>query len=153
MVCIIFFLYTVRGQKYVRPSLQNLQQGSRLLSPSYCIYLFFKYALRAFGPCGSMARPRNPGRVQGDGSVNCLGPRYMYDSPTWPCGHHTQDGHHITFRCPIHATERRNLIGARDDDTWEALDRPLDIKDEGSDWEEYFDRVEAFFSYLFTYLT
>ena len=24
------------GQKYVRPSLQNMQQGSRILSPSYC---------------------------------------------------------------------------------------------------------------------
>ena len=123
------------------------------------IYLNTHYAHSA--PCGSRARPPGiPGGSKETGqliawalAICATRLRYMYDSPTWPCGHHTQDGHHITFRCPIHATERRNLIGARDDDTWEALDRPLDIKDKGSDQEEYFDGVEAFFSYLFTYLT
>ena len=33
-------------------------------------------------------------------------------SPACPCGYHRQGGYHITFPYPIHATERRKLIGA-----------------------------------------
>ena len=75
------------------------------------------------------------------------------ESPACPCRHNRQDGHHITFACSIHETERRKLIGARTDNTWEALDQEISIKDEESSREEYFDGVEAFFSHLFAYLT
>ena len=36
---------------------------------------------------------------------------------------------HITFECPTHREMRRELIGARTGDTWEALDSPLLLKD------------------------
>ena len=42
---------------------------------------------------------------------------------------------------------------SREGDTWEALDHSIDIKDEESSREEYYDGVEAFFSYLFIHLT
>ena len=61
--------------------------------------------------------------------------------------------HQLSFECPIHVTERRKLIGAREDDTWEVLDHQIDIKDEESSREEYYYGVEAFFSYICTYLT
>ena len=42
-------------------------------------FLFFKNSLRAFGPMWEHGTPpRNFGRIQGDGSVNCPGPRCMY---------------------------------------------------------------------------
>ena len=40
------YLDTVRRRKYVRPSLQNMQQGSRILSPSYCTYTANAISLR-----------------------------------------------------------------------------------------------------------
>lgn len=56
--------------------------------------------------------------------------------PDCPCGHHRQDGHHITFTCPIHESERRRLIRARTYDTWESLDHEFLIKDRdgGQEW-------------------
>ena len=51
--------------------------------------------------------------------------------PTCPCRHHTQDRHHITFQYPIHATERCKIIGAREDDTWEALDHQIILRSRG----------------------
>ena len=68
------------------------------------------------------------------------------------CGHPEQDGTHITFFCHIHDQDRTRLIGARTEDTWEALDLPIDIRDENSGRQEYFDGVEAFFQYFFAHL-
>ena len=33
------------------------------------------------------------------------------DSPSCPCGHHTQGGDYITFSCPLLALQRSVLIG------------------------------------------
>ncbi|KAF8418266.1 hypothetical protein EV426DRAFT_700455 [Tirmania nivea] len=53
----------------------------------------------------------------------------------------SEDGYHITFDCPHHHQQRRELIGnAR---TWEDLDTPIWRK------EEEWDAVEAFFAYLY----
>ena len=66
-----------------------------------------------------------------------------------PCGHHTQDGHHVVFTCPIHTPQRARLLQLRKE--WIDLDSKVYIK-EGRD-EETFEATEEFFSYLFSYFT
>ena len=65
----------------------------------------------------------------------------------------TQDGEHITFHCPLHGRPRINLIGARADDSWEAPDKALLIKDREGGREQYVDGMELFFEYIFAQLT
>ena len=69
------------------------------------------------------------------------------------CGHDTQDGHHFTFLCPLYETTKRRLIGARESDSWESLDKPLLIKGREEGREHYADGVELFFLYIFAQLT
>jgi len=66
---------------------------------------------------------------------------------TCPCGNPRQDGHHITFVCSRFRKERRELVGLAT--TWEQLDAPMWAKEGG---DEPYDRVEAFFGFLFTKL-
>ena len=63
------------------------------------------------------------------------------ESPACQCGHHKQDGYHITFTCPRAERKRVQLIGYRK--TWAELDQPIwintgpepeDIIDGGEEW-------------------
>ena len=46
------------------------------------------------------------------------------DSPTCPCSpHSTQNGHHVTFECPLLLQARLELLRGRT--TWESLDSPV----------------------------
>ena len=45
----------------------------------------------------------------------------------------------------MHQQPRRSLIGARADDSWEALDRSILVKDKEVGREHYLDGVELFF--------
>lgn len=64
------------------------------------------------------------------------------------CGHHTQDGEHLTFACPAHDRARNELIGGR-------ASKRLLIKNPEGEREEYvdLDGTELFFAYLFDQLT
>ena len=68
-----------------------------------------------------------------------------------------QDGHHISFHCPLHQLQqpRRSLIGARDGDNWEAPGRALLIKNKEEGREHYVDGAdpELFFEYILAQLT
>ena len=48
-----------------------------------------------------------------------------------------QDGYHITFQCPTHRQQRTSMIGGRDSDKWEALDKPFLVRDRDSGEEGY----------------
>ena len=63
-----------------------------------------------------------------------------------PCGHPLQDGAHITFQCPLHRRPRDFLLKGRS--SWEDLDLPLYIQEEGD--EDAYEATEEFFSYLYT---
>ena len=63
--------------------------------------------------------------------------------PSCPCGHHTQDGDHLTFPCPKFESTRRKYL--RDKRTWVDLDPPHWRK-EG---DEYYDATEAYFDFLY----
>ena len=67
------------------------------------------------------------------------------------CDHHTQDGWHITFQCPSLSTQRNRCIGARTDDSWEALDLPLLIRSDRNP-NEFEDGVLSFFLHIFNIL-
>lgn len=72
---------------------------------------------------------------------------WLHKSSTCQCGHHTQDGRHITFDCPNFRDQRAALGSIKD---WEDLDRPIWIQEEeGDDW----DAVEARFGFLYRRLT
>ena len=66
------------------------------------------------------------------------------DSAECPYGHPIQDGHHITFNCPLHAEKRSALLLHRN--TWLELDQQIYIQD--SQDEEAYEATEEFFSYL-----
>jgi len=68
--------------------------------------------------------------------------------PSCSWGHHTEDGFHITLECPRFRKERTELLERPA--AWEDLDAPKWAK-EGE--EEPYDRVEAFFGYIFTQIT
>ena len=64
-----------------------------------------------------------------------------------PCRHHTQNGHHLTFQCPLYEAMRR---GTRANG---ALDGHLLIKDpEGGEGEQYTNEIELFFTFIFAQL-
>ncbi|RPB18667.1 hypothetical protein L211DRAFT_718874 [Terfezia boudieri ATCC MYA-4762] len=68
------------------------------------------------------------------------------DTSSCQCGHHTENGFHIVFECPLYDTYRRHLGGAKD---WEDIDRPIWVRVEE---EDEWDAVEAFFGVLYTRL-
>lgn len=59
------------------------------------------------------------------------------------CGHHTENGHHLTFECPLFLEQRKTLGNVRD---WEDLDRPIWVKEDG---EDDWDAVEGFFYFMY----
>ena len=59
-----------------------------------------------------------------------------------PCGHHTQDGTHITCHCPTYCDARDRLLRGRS--TWEDLDTPVYIQDPGTE-----EATEEFFTLIF----
>jgi len=67
--------------------------------------------------------------------------------PPCPCGHNSEDGHHITFACPRFGKARKELIGISSN--WEDLDAPRWDKeaDDGP-----YGKVEACFGYQFRQL-
>ncbi|KAF8451226.1 hypothetical protein BGX38DRAFT_1269491 [Terfezia claveryi] len=64
------------------------------------------------------------------------------ESSVCPCVHHTQDGWHLVFVCPLLHAYRQALGSIKD---WEDLDRPIWIEEEE---EDNWDAVEAFFGFL-----
>ena len=75
------------------------------------------------------------------------------DDPRCPaCQHPTQDGQHIVFHCPALGTQRNKLIGTREGDSWEHLDRPILIK-HARDVNRQQDGTEAFFEEVYNFLS
>ena len=75
------------------------------------------------------------------------------DNPTCTaCQHHTQDGDHVVFHCPALRSQRTHLIGMRQGETWEDIDRPLWIKST-TEVNRQQDGTEAFFMEVFNFLT
>ncbi|KAF8424480.1 hypothetical protein EV426DRAFT_716640 [Tirmania nivea] len=96
-------------------------------------------------PLSSIARPYRGGHPRDDSRPLQLHTISKFDSPTCPhCGHSLEDGYHVTFVCPRHRQQRRNLI--RRITSWEELDHPIWRK---KNEDEECETVEAFFAYLY----
>jgi len=57
------------------------------------------------------------------------------EGPSRPCGHPTETGEHIGFRCPLHNNERNPFL--RGKKTWTDINDPP------------YDAIGAFFNYLY----
>ncbi|KAF8434241.1 hypothetical protein BGX38DRAFT_1333566 [Terfezia claveryi] len=69
------------------------------------------------------------------------------ESAECACGHPSETGEHIVFKCPRFDRPRRALLGEKS--SWEELDKPEWRKEE----EETYEATEAFFGLLFRELT
>lgn len=69
------------------------------------------------------------------------------DTSSCQCGHHTENGHHITFECPLYHIQRQAMGNIKE---WEDIDRPIWIKEED---EDDWDAVEVFFGFLYRKLS